>query len=319
MNLKRVHPQLRKTYKRIPTLPFHNTAVLGLAKFCSRFLQPRAKSKYGVLLSRHRLSNSNIRVYRPEGECSGAGLLWIHGGGYIFGAAGFNDKECARYARELKLVVVSVDYRLASEFPFPCALDDCYEAWQWFLEQCTQLGVSPHRIVVSGQSAGGGLAAGLVQRIADQSGIQPAGQALFCPMLDDRTASLKELDKVQHLGWNSKSNRRGWSDYLGLAPGSPTVPPYASPARRENLSGLPPAWIGVGDIDLFYQEDCDYAGSLTKAGVACDLKIVPGAPHGFETVAPDVPITREFYDSHDQFLRKALQLTQPSKERELSA
>jgi len=111
------------------------------------------------------LNCAGVRIYRPEGELSGAGMLWIHGGGYVVSNVAINDRECARYARDLKITVVSVSYRLAPEHPFPCAMDDCFEAWQWILSNVGDLGVSPDRIVISGQSAGGGLAAGLVQRV----------------------------------------------------------------------------------------------------------------------------------------------------------
>jgi acetyl esterase/lipase len=144
---------------------------------------------------------------------------------------------------------------------------------------------------VGGESAGGGLAASAVQRLHD-AGAHPLGQWLFCPMLDDRTAARTELDDVGHFVWNNVSNRFGWSSYLGQAPGAPEVAPYAVAARRGELSGLPPAWICVGDIELFHDEDVDYARRLEAAGVPVTLDVTSGTPHGFENWAADTAPAR---------------------------
>ena len=307
MHLDKLHPELRKTYSRIPAVPFHNPVVLTLLKVLSA-IPRKAKPTPGVSVVNKQLKTASVRIYRPEGELSGAGMFWIHGGGYIIGDATVNDGECAQYARDFKMVVVSVEYRLAPRHKFPLGLDDCFEAWQWLVDNAQELGVSPDRLVISGQSAGGGLAAALVQRVFDSGGTQPVGQALLCPMLDDRTAANTELDAVKNRLWNNKNNRGGWTYYLGVAPGRSDLPPYAAPARREDLSGLPPAWVGVGDVDLFYQEDCDYAARLTAAGVPCTLKVTPGAPHAFEMLAPDTSVAKDFTASNYQFLREVLAL-----------
>ncbi|POP51947.1 alpha/beta hydrolase [Zhongshania marina] len=307
MNIENINPQLQKAYRRIPAVPFHNRFLLPLLQFLS-LRQSRAKSIPGITIKQHQLDNCGIRVYQTKGEQSGAGLLWIHGGGYIIGSALMNDLECARYAQDLNITVVSVDYRLAPQHPFPAASDDCFEAWQWIINNAEHLGVSADRFVISGQSAGGGLAAGLVQRIHDKGGVQPAGQALFCPMLDDRTASRSELDDIKHRLWNNKNNRGAWTYYLGQVPGLDQTPPYAVPARRENLGGLPPSWIAVGDVDLFYEEDQRYASRLQEAGVNCEMHIVPGAPHAFEAIAPDAEVSIAIMQSNHQFLRRVLAL-----------
>jgi acetyl esterase/lipase len=215
---------------------------------------------------------------------------------------------------------VSVEYRKAPEHPFPAALDDCNAGWEWLQRNAVSLGISPARVAIGGQSAGGGLAAALVQRLHDAQstageptagepiagGPQPIAQWLFCPMLDDRTAARLELDRVGHRVWNNRANRFGWSSYLGTTPGSPAVPPYAVPARREDLTGLPPAWIGVGDIDLFHEEDRAYAERLRAAGVEATLHVVPGAPHGFEAWAPKTNLSRAYVGSALDWLGPAL-------------
>lgn len=301
-----VHPDLRAVYRRIPPLPFHSRLFLRLVKAAAK--RRRARPMGGVLVEDRQLRHAALRIYRPEGALSGAGLVWIHGGGLLVGSPSMNDRECADYARELRLVVVSIDHRLAPEHPFPSAIDDCLEAWQWLQESAAELGVSPARIVISGLSAGGGLAAVLAQRIHDLGGVRPAGQALFSPMLDDRTAAREELDRPRHKLWSNRSNRSGWSHYLGGPPGMPELPAYAAAARREDLSGLPPAWIGVGELDLFSGECQRYAARLQEAGVESQLELVPGAPHGFESLAANAPVTRAYMASNYAFLRRVLGL-----------
>lgn len=180
--------------------------------------------------------------------------------------------------------------------------------WQFMLESGEQLGTDPSRLAILGQSAGGGLAAGIAQRIVDSGGVQPAAQLLMYPMLDDRTAADTALDGIKHRFFNNKNNRGGWQCYLGQAPGMDAVPPYAVPARREELSGLPPTWICVGELDLFYREDCSYAERLKAAGVHCDLHIAEGAPHAYDAMVPDSSITKATVESYYSFLRKHLRV-----------
>lgn len=307
MDLERIHPQFRDAVKRFPALPLHNRWFRAIiSRLSSRMGKPRAVA--GVRIEDRRLDHGRVRIYRPESGGTGGALFWIHGGGLILGNPGLNDRECSAWARDLGLVVVSAGYRLASQHPFPAALDDLYQSWRWLQGAVAALGIDPQRVVVSGQSAGGGLAASLVQRIHDEGGVQPAGQALLCPMLDDRTAARRELDSINHRLWNNRSNRAGWGCYLGTAPGGPAVPAYAVAARRDNLAGLPPAWIGVGDIDLFYEENRRYAERLREAGVPCELEVVSGGHHGFELLSWQAPLTRAFYQSNYRFLQRVFEL-----------
>ncbi|MBN1276410.1 MAG: alpha/beta hydrolase [Deltaproteobacteria bacterium] len=307
MKIEKIHPELRNTVRFILPFPRNRTIIAILNMLLN--LAPRKSIINGVKITDVQLEKTNVRLYRPEGKLSGAGLLWIHGGGFITGRAFINDKLCAAYSKDLNLVVVSVDYRLAPEFPFPAALDDCFEAWQWFQNEASNMGVDPRRIAISGQSSGGCLAASLAQKIYDEKGVQPAAQALFCPALDDRTAANYELDTINHRIWNNKSNRAGWSAYLGHDPGKSEVPEYAVPARRENLSGLPPAWISVGEVELFYEEACLYCERLKENGVSCHLHISPMAPHGFEAFVPKASLTHELFNANYHFLRETLKLT----------
>jgi len=304
MDIKTLHPELQKQFSRMPNPVVTNRFQLWFFRKVMNVMMAAAnKADVDVTITEYKLSHGSIRVFTPSGSLSGAGLLWIHGGGLIMMKAESSDNDCRSYAKKHKAIVVSVDYRLAPEHPFPAANDDCFEAWQWFLENADRLGVDKDRIAIGGQSAGGGLAAGLCQRILDHGGVQPVAQYLIYPMLDDDTAAKTELDPIKHRMWTNANNRYGWTSYLGQAPGNPDVPDYAVPAKRDDLSGLPPAWVGVGDIDLFFEEDKIYADRLEKAGVYCEFYRVSQAPHGFEFVVPDASISKEFMQSANRFLK----------------
>ena len=307
MDIQKIAPELRNVYRYLPPIPFHNRTLHGLVRLLLR-LPGRPGLAGGVKVDKQVIGGLKVRVYQPTAGSSGAGLLWMHGGGFMVGSAIQDERVCAGFARDLGLVVVSVDYRLAPEHPFPAPLDDCFAAWRWFQDLAPDCVVDPARIAVGGQSAGAGLAACLSQRIYDSGGIPPAAQILIYPMLDDRTAADRSLDELAHPLWDNHNNRGGWTAYLGHEPGQPAEPEYAVASRREDLSGLPPAWIGVGDIDLFYRENSLYAERLNSAGVSCKLQVVPMAPHGFQVVAPNAPMSRDFCEKIYRFLIQTLNL-----------
>lgn len=246
-----------------------------------------------------------VRVFRPAGVAADprAGLLWIHGGGLVVGAAAMEDSVCRAFAERLGIVVVSVDYRLAPEHPYPTPLEDCYTALRW---TATLPDVDPARIAIGGSSAGGGLAAALALLARDRGEFAPIFQLLVYPMLDDRTCARGDIDERGHRLWNRASNRFGWTSYLGSALKDAEVPPLAAPARCEDLASLPPAWIGVGTHDLFHDEDLAYAHRLREAGVPCTLDVVPGAYHGFDRAEAKSAVARAFLESQIEALRGAL-------------
>lgn len=219
----------------------------------------------------------------PEGVPA---LLWLHGGGYIMGSADAEDLMVKSIVSAIGCAAVSVDYRLAPETPHPGPVEDCYAALKWLSTHADELGIDPLRIAVGGSSAGGGLAAALALLARDRGEIPLMFQILLAPMLDDRTCTLaKPHPYTGEFIWTPEANRFGWTSLLGQEPGGPAVSPYAAAARAEHLEGLPAAFINVGALDLFLEEDLEYARRLMRAGVPTELHVYPGAYHGFRMVA----------------------------------
>lgn len=211
-------------------------------------------------------------------------LIWIHGGGYVGGSAGIG-AAVRMFAKEHGLLIVSPDYRLAPEARLPSSVNDNYAALKWVGDNAARLGVDTAKIAVGGSSAGGGHSAMLAIAARDRREIPLAYQVLIYPMLDDRTASSRpERPGTGQFVWTAAANRYGWQSMLGAAPGSASVP-AGVPARLADLRGLPPAFIGVGTLDLFFDEDLAYADRLTQAGVQVDLAVVPAAFHAFDGIA----------------------------------
>jgi acetyl esterase/lipase len=233
-------------------------------------------------------------------------FLNIHGGGYIAGFAGWNPPFIQTAAMSCGCVVVSPDYRLAPETPFPGSLEDNYATLRWLYHNADTLGVDRTRIAIGGESAGGGHSAALAITARDRKEFPIMFQLLIYPMLDDRTGSTRPVPP--HIGrfvWNATSNRFGWSSLLGVPAGSATVPTGAVPARTENLFDLPPAFISVGSIDLFVDEDIEYAHRLNNAGVPTELHVTPGAFHGYDLLAPDARVSKRFTESWKVALSRA--------------
>lgn len=307
MDLNLIAPELRKATAAFPKLP----VTSGFGRLLTRALLPlmlqRTKIPAGVSIEQVRTSSGlTLRVYTPSGTNFRAAMVYIHGGGMMIGAPKMDDALLSSTALELDIVIVSPEYRLAPENPYPSPVDDCHEAWAWLIENSSQKGIDISRIAIGGESAGGGLAAGLILRLNDEGGRKPLAQWLFCPMLDDRTALNRSLDDLDHFVWNNKMNLVGWSSYLGQAIGTEKVSAYAAPARRTDFVGLPKAWIGVGDLDLFFEENKKYAEKLSAAGVSCELDVVEGAPHSFQGLAPDSDLAKSYMKRAKEWLRKAL-------------
>jgi acetyl esterase/lipase len=224
-------------------------------------------------------------------------MLWMHGGGYVVGTPEQDMAFISLILDGLDVAIVSVDYRLAPDHPFPLPLDDCYAAWGWLIEHVAELNIDLKRIAIGGQSAGAGLAAALVQRVIDDGAIAPVFQLLLYPMLDTRTVARSDHGGTGLFVWTPRRNKSGWESYLGRDSTTDDQPRYAVPAIRSDLAGLPPAWIGVGTLDLFYAEDLAYADALRKAGVSCVSHITEGGYHAFDVLKPRSAATQKFYES----------------------
>lgn len=291
-----VSPGLQPMLRRLPGMtfgPWTVTAINTLLRGARRVAPAPAGASLRVVTQ----GEQELRVFTPVATPQiPAALIWIHGGGRVIGHPVQEDRRSAWLAEELGAVVITPSYRLAPQHRYPAALDDCVSAWEWVQAHAAELGVNPQRVGVGGESAGGGLAAELTHRLRDEGGRQPCCQFLVYPMLDDRTAADETLDGLRHPVWNNQSNRFGWSSYLGTEPGAAEVGEYAVAARRADLSGLPPAWVAVGDLDLFCREDRVYVERLRAAGVPAALEVVEGGFHGIfagERGEPDLDGLRE--------------------------
>ncbi|HEX7874084.1 MAG TPA: alpha/beta hydrolase [Sphingobium sp.] len=217
-------------------------------------------------------------------------ILDIHGGGYVMGMPEASDRSHRAAVHALGCVLVSVAYRLAPETRWPGAVEDCYAALRWMHENAGLLGIDRDRIAVTGSSAGGGHAASLTMLARDRGDYAICFQYLHAPMLDDRTGITRPAPANSgEFIWTPTSNRYGWGALLGMEPGGDDVPQGAVPARASDLSGLPPALIIVGALDLFVGEDIDYARRLLDAGVPTELYVIPGAYHGFGLAGDTAP------------------------------
>jgi acetyl esterase/lipase len=246
-----------------------------------------------------------LRSATASNDGPAPGMLYIHGGGMMMGNRSSIDPTILD-AVLLGYTVISPEYRLAPEHPYPAAIEDCFATWCWMHDHAAELGIDPDYVLIAGSSAGGGLAAGSTLLIRDRQAPLPARQILFCPMLDDRevTASSTELDGEAL--WDRNANRTGWSAYLGERVGGDDVPIYAAPARATDLSGLPPAFLDVGDVETFRDEDIDYAARLSRAGVPVELHVWPGGVHGFTNVAPQAALSRMAMAARVDYMRRAL-------------
>jgi acetyl esterase len=250
-----------------------------------------------------------LRLHRPPEATAGPLplVLHLHGGGMVVGTAAMTDNLNARHAAELGALVLSVDYRLAPEIPFPGPVSDAYAGLLWAAEHAGEIGADPDRIVVLGESAGGGLAAALALMTRDRGGPRLAGQALVYPMLDHRTGGPEcaASPVTGEFAWTRPDNVFGWGALRGDYGAEDDRAGWFSPALAADLSGLPPTWIGVGALDLFLEEDVAYAMRLVRAGVPVELLVLPGAIHGFNFVA-QAEVTRTFAQAQRRAMRRML-------------
>jgi len=244
-----------------------------------------------------------VRIYRPA-DATGTlpGIYFIHGGGMILGDIDGEDAVATAVCEHVDAVVVSVGYRLAPEHPYPAPVEDCYAGLVWMARHAAELGVDPDRLAVYGGSAGGGLAIATSMLARDRGGPAIRFQMPIYPMIDDRneTPSSHEITDIGL--WDRAGNIEAWKWYLG--DGQPDQ--YAAPARAQDLSGLPPAFIDVGTVDMFRDEDIAFATRLMQAGIPTELHVYPGAYHAAEVFAPEAPLSQLIWARRFEALRRAL-------------
>jgi acetyl esterase/lipase len=247
-------------------------------------------------------SGASIKVlsFVKKGASTSAGpaILHCHGGGMILGTAESNAKPCAFQVQQTGVPIFSVDYRLAPEVQGTTLVEDCYAGLEWLSKNAAQFNVDPARIAVMGESAGGGLAAGVALMARDKKLSPPlAKQILIYPMLDDRNLTTNDA-LLPFAFWNYEDNITGWTALLGAdKAGKPDadVSHYCAPARAKSLAGLPPTYIDLGGLDIFRDEDLEYASRLAKEDIEVELHLYPGLPHAFELFGPETSVVKSVF------------------------
>ncbi|MCZ7416448.1 MULTISPECIES: alpha/beta hydrolase [unclassified Streptomyces] len=292
-------------------LPREARAALARAYRISKAMRGRAAPRDEVAVTdrtapaRKAGAGIPVRVYAAPGPGEPApALLFFHGGGFVTGDLETEDARCREIARRTGIVVISVDYRLAPEHPFPAAFEDCYDVLVWAAGNAAELGIDRERVAVGGTSAGGALAAAVSLAARDLDGPRVVHQLMLYPVTDHRmtTDSMKEFDSTP--GWHQRNNVHMWRHYLGS--GTPeTVSPYAAPAMAEDLSGLPPAYVMTAEFDPLRDEGLVYARRLLAARVPVEIHHFPGTFHGFDAAAAEATVTRRALDEQCAVLVRA--------------
>lgn len=244
-----------------------------------------------------------VRIYRPV-NASGTlpGIYYIHGGGMIIGSIESEDPTATMLCDQVGAVVVSVGYRLAPEHPHPAPVEDCYAGLKWMAANAAELGIDPRRLAIYGGSAGGGLTLGTALLARDRGGPELAFMMPIYPMIDDRNETPSSHEITDIGVWDRAGNIEAWAWYLG----GKEADQYAAPARAEDLSGLPPAYIDVGTVDLFRDEDIAFAQRLMQAGIPTELHVHPGSYHASEVLAPQAALSQRIWATRIAALRRAL-------------
>ncbi len=289
----------------IPDINERRAALKRLFEEITAGLPPNRNvvTEDGVVPGAEGSPDIGVRIFRPA-SATGVlpGIYHIHGGGMVQGSIDEESLTAAMLCEKVNSVIVSVDYRLAPENPYPAAVEDCYAGLLWMVRNSNRLGLEPERLAVCGGSAGGGLAIATALMARDQGGPPISLMVALYPMIDDRNETLSSHE-ITNIGvWDRDTNREAWDWYLDGKPADG----YAAPARAEDLSGLPPAFIDVGEIDLFRDEDIDFAARLLHAGVPTELHVYHGAYHASEVIAPEADLSKLIWRQRIEALNRAL-------------
>ncbi len=310
---ERLDSDIRADYLKMPPLKLTGN---GLAVCRAEFdplvgssnlpKDPRVRVYNYYIQNSDNTDKMRLRIYEPViKKGSLPGIFWIHGGGLIMGVPEECEDLNLRFAVEVGAVVVAVDYRLAPEHPYPAPIEDCYTGLKWFSENCSSLEVDNERIAVIGVSAGGGLCAALTLMARDRKGPAISFQMPLYPMIDDRMITPSSNMDLDHRVWNKDANKFAWNAYLGhVDPSGRTS--YMAAAREKDLSGLPPAYSCVGELDIFRDDTVNYIQRLVQAGVPAEFHLYPGCIHGFEAYAPNAPISIRAVNEYIRVLKEAI-------------
>lgn len=307
-----VDPEYRPMMGFVPTLDISDVDATRALIRSTATDDPMAAVPAGVVVDRRNVraadgADIELVIFTPEhrSEPKPPCIVYFHGGGFVFGDAGIDVRTPSALASDLGVIVVSVNYRLAPEFPFPVPFDDCYTALTWIAGD-NDLGIDPTRLVVAGISAGAGLAAAVALRARDHGGPTIRFQALDSPVLDDRLRTLSATEYTDSPLWTRQNAIDSWNHYLGATADRSRIPEYAAPARAHDLTGLPPAYVAVASFDPLRDEGIDYSRRLTQAGVPTELRLYPGTFHGSSGLFPQTEISQRIDADYTTALRRAL-------------
>jgi acetyl esterase/lipase len=316
-----IDAELLPALDRIPTLTFSDEMLAGLTAQMRTMLETQPLPQFEGEVEERQIRSPEghdirVMIHRPRGPAGPTrpAVLHMHGGGFILGSVRLMPAKTHQIAIEADCVVVSVDYRLAPGTRHPGPLEDCYVALKWLYDHAESLNVDRERIAVAGESAGGCLAAATALLARDRGEIRLIHQHLIYPALDDRTCTRAAQPSAGQVVWTLESNRFSWRALLGCEPGGEDVSRYAAPARAQDLAGLPSTYIHVGALDLFAEENIDYARRLLRAGVPTELHVFAGAYHGFD-MAAEAEVTRKANATSMNALRRALHGGRPPEVR----
>lgn len=310
MNMdKRILPELREVYSQFPGFQLEGNLEWSRGLVSA----PPVKRSEHVNTTSRKIPGAAgemlVKIYEPAGRNVDKlpAMMWIHGGGYVLGHPDMDDELCERFVQTARCVVVSVDYRLAPEHPYPAAIEDCYAGLVWMTEEAESLGIDVNRVAIAGASGGGGLTAALALMARDKGGPSIIFQMPLYPMLDNRniTPSSHEITEDGAI-WNRTDNLAAWNMYLGEENDASGISPYAVPSRAENLAGLPPTYTCVGQLDLFRDETIEYVTRLAQAGVDVEFHLYPGCFHLFEILVPEAEVSQRAVQSYMDALARAL-------------
>jgi acetyl esterase len=301
-------PQLATLFVGVPTPPFSNETLPMLRQAMSG--SPIGGA--GLQVAEHhvdRVGDTALRlvVIRPEGASGPLPvILHCHPGGWILGTPEISGPTLVDIANKLHCVIVSVDYRLAPEHPFPAAHDDAVAALGWVRSTAQELRVDTGRIILAGESAGATIAAGVALRCRDEGVDQGIiGLSLVYAALDDRTTTATPHPYAGSIGLGADHMRFAWASYLGDA-GTHDVSAYAAPGRAGNLGGLPPVFLALGAIDPMIEENLKFAQRLIREGVATTLHVFAGAPHGFDRLET-AQVTQQLRELRNDHLKRCME------------